>query len=282
MSSAKELAQNVDQLISFPEVAIRVNEMVADGASSADDLGAVIEKDPGLSATLLRVANSAFYNVGAEITDISKAFTRIGSSQVQELTLGICATRAFAGIPNELVSVEDFWRHSLMSAVAARLIAKQAKKRAAGMVFTAGLLHDVGHLVMFQQRPEQSSTALAKSRDEFNGHDVFRAEREVFGFDHMAVGSELARLWNWPDTLANCIQRHHNPFEFADYSDSDVIVHAANGVATLAELDADNFEDAPIIDPRTWDYLKLVPESLVDLKFDVISGVAELSKLFLA
>ena len=207
MNTAAELVTEVTELVSFPDVAVQVNDLLADDVSDAEKVGAIIEQDPALTATLLKVANSSMYGVGGGVDSVAKAFTRIGAREIQELTLGICATRAFNGVPNEILSVEDFWQHSLLCGAAARILARRVRTPDAGMVFTGGLLHDIGHLVMFHLIPTESLEALALSRDEMDGDEVYLAEREVLGFDHMDVGRLLGELWNWPAALVQSIGR---------------------------------------------------------------------------
>jgi len=283
MQTAAELVAQVTQLVSFPEVAIQVNDLLADESSSAESIGAIVEQDPALTATLLKVANSSMYGVsgvGAEIDNVAKAFTRIGSREIQELTLGICATRAFTGIPNEIISVEDFWHHSLLCATSARLIARRTRARNAGMVFTAGLLHDIGHLVMFHLIPEKSLEALALCRDEMDADNLYIAEREILGFDHMDVGKSLGERWNWPTALVNCIARHHEPFKYEDCTDAEVIVHVANSLATIAEIESDDLADASPVDERAWERLKVGPDDVTELIGEVNEGIAGMLQIF--
>lgn len=280
MTTATELVTHVTELVSFPDVAVQVNDLLADESSDADSIGSIIEQDPALTATLLKLANSSMYGVGAEVDSVAKAFTRIGSQEIQELTLGICATRAFDGVPNEILSVEDFWQHSLLCGAAARIVARHVKARNAGMVFTAGLLHDVGHLVMFNLIPDESMQTLALCRDEMDGEDVYRAEREILGFDHMEVGRRLGELWNWPEALVNCIARHHEPFEYPDCSDADVIVHVANSLATLAELESDDLAEASAVDERAWAHLNLDRDAVPELLIEVREGISGLLRMF--
>lgn len=280
MNSASDLVSNVTELVSFPDVAMQVNDLLADDVSDADAIGEIIEKDPALTANLLKLANSSMYGSATAIDTVAKAFTRIGSREIQELTLGICASRAFSGIPNEIISVKDFWHHSLLCGVAAKLIARRVKCRNSSMVFTAGLLHDVGHLVMFHQVPEESLQTLALCRNEMDAENLFLAEREILGFDHMDVGRALGELWNWPPDLVNSIARHHEPFEHPDCTDSDVIIHLANSVATLIEVGGTDMADAPPVDERTWERLGIRPGDIEELLDEIKEDISTLLQIF--
>ncbi|MEO1421309.1 MAG: HDOD domain-containing protein, partial [Pseudomonadota bacterium] len=154
------LASEVSDLASMPDIAIQINNLLSDPNSSAWDIGRLIEQDPGLSAALLRIANSALYNNGIPVNAIDRAVTVVGTREVRDLAFGVCAVEAFDGISNQLITMEDFWYHSLRTAAAARAIEKIGRKRSGGSMFIAGLLHDIGQLVMFSRRPEQSEEAL--------------------------------------------------------------------------------------------------------------------------
>ena len=267
-------------MASFPDVAFRINEMLGDENSSASDIGAVIEPDPALSAALLRIANSAMYGIGSNVSTIDRAVTVVGLREVRDLAFGICATSTFKGIPNELITVEDFWKHSLFCAAAAQTIGRIAKIRNGESLFTAGLLHDIGHLVMFNQCPELSREALQLSLDENDGLTPYLSERKVFGFDHMAVGAELARQWRLPECLRLCIEFHHEPFSATDSAESVLAVHLANSVAVLAELDSDSMDDAPPIDERAFRELGVSEDTLREIVEETQAAVTELLRIF--
>jgi len=280
VEGAQALAENAEKLASFPEVAFRVDEVLADDKSSASDIGALIEPDPALSAALLRIANSAAYGFYGPVDSVETAVRVVGSREVRDLTYAISATETFKGVPNELVTVEDFWRHSLYCGVAAQYLAKSARVCHGTSLFTAGLLHDIGQLVMFNQCPDLSKEALLRSLDLEDGRATWLAEREVFGFDHMAVGAELANCWNFPDALCEAIAWHHTPFQSNTPSDVATVVHVANSIAVLAELDSDNLDDAPAINERATEKLGVTAETLVEMIESTQEAGAELLSLF--
>lgn len=279
-TTPEELAGNITQLTSFPDVAFRISDMVSDENSSAADIGALIEPDPALSAALLRIANSAMYNIGGTVSNIDRAITVVGLREVRDLAFGICASTTFAGISNELISVEDFWKHSLYCAAASQHIGRRAKVCAGESLFTAGLLHDIGHLVMFNQRPELSRESLQLSVDENDGLSPYLSERKVFGFDHMAVGAELARQWHLPTSLRECIEYHHEPFACDVTSDAVLVVHIANSLAVLAELDSLDPADAPAIDERAFRDIGIGHDVIPDTVAETRDAVAGLLRIF--
>jgi len=279
-TTPEELVANVTQLASFPEVAFRINEMISDENSGAAQIGALIEPDPALSVALLRIANSPLYHIGGTVGSVEHAITVVGLREVRDLTFSICASKTFDGIPNDLITVEDFWKHSLFCAVGAQNLARRARVCAGESLFAAGLLHDIGHLVMFSQSPELSKQALRLSLEENDGLSPYLSEREVFGFDHMAVGAELARQWRLPATLLECIGFHHEPFANDVMTDAVSVVHVANSLAVLAELDSLDPDDAPPIDDRASTKLALDTNGIADIVAETCESVTELLSIF--
>ncbi len=279
--TAEDLAASITQLTSFSDVVLRLDSMLADENSSAAQIGNLIEQDPALTAKLIRIANSALFNAGVPIDSVKDAVTRVGMRQVRDITLGVCATEAFDGIPNDLVSPEDFWKHSLSCAISAQLLASHTRQVGNESAFTAGLLHDIGQLVMFSKCPEQSQQALLLSIDLSDGRSTYLAEREIFGFDHANVGAELAKQWGFPDNLRHCVEWHHEPFECDEISNLTVLIHIANSVAVLAELDSVDMDDAAPVDPRAFDQLQLDTEIIPEIVAETRESVADLLRLFL-
>ncbi len=279
-NSAENLVRNITQLTSFPDIAVRISEMVSDQNSGAAEIGALIEPDPALNAALLRIANSATYSVGGTISNVERAVTVVGLREVRDLAFAICVSETFKGISNELITVEDFWKHSLFCAVASQILGRRAQVCAGESLFTAGLLHDIGHLVMFNQAPDLSSDALVLSLEENDGLSPYLSERKIFGFDHMAVGAELARQWRLPNILRECIGFHHDPFASDTASDAALVVHVANSLAVLAELDSQNFGDAPPIEERALENLGIKPSVVWDVIAESRDSVDELLRVF--
>lgn len=237
--TAKDLVSAVSDIVSLPETVLRVNEMVDDPRSSAADIGEVIRQDPGMAARLLRIANSPFYGFPSYIDSVPRAITVIGTEELRDLVLATSAIEVFSDFPNELVSMETFWRHSLRCAVIARILAAHMHESNVERYFTAGLLHDIGYLIIYKEIPELAQQALNHSNQ--NRDIAHIVEQEIIGFDHGAVGGELLRQWNLPSILSEAVEFHHTP-RFAKLHPKEVaIVHIANYLANtmLARVGGD-------------------------------------------
>ena len=260
--SIDELVHGVDELVSLPEVFIRVNQTVDDPKSSAADVGAIISQDPGLTARLLKLANSPIYALSATIDTVARAVTVLGTQQIRSLVLATSVARSFEGLPNELVSMENFWRHSLLCALCARSLAKRCRKGQPEVMFTAGLLHDIGELVIFSRLAEQAHEALLLTLDSPEDLCVHQAEEQIIGFHHGHVGGELARQWQLPPILTTCIEHHHSIDRAEEFNAESALIHIADTAAQLAELNSLDLEDANPIEAQAWSLTGLDREAL--------------------
>lgn len=278
--TAADIAAQVDSLMTLPAAGVQAARILGNESSSPEEAARVIEGDPSLTATLLRMANSAAINRGREVGSVSKAITVLGREQVRNLALAVSVSKAFKGIPIEMVSVNDFWEHSLYCGTAARLVAKKAKLADADTAFTGGLLHDIGHLVMFAYQPEQSIAALEESRQAYDGILNYQIEQQLLGFDHTDVGRELALKWELPDAIVDCIDKHHAPLDSETPSDLLMCVHIANSVAILAKHNSEDMAEAPPIAAEAWEQLGLQWFDIIELTSECVEQSAELVSLF--
>jgi HD-like signal output (HDOD) protein len=276
------LVAGITDLVTLPEVALRIARMVDDPTSSAADIGREISQDAALTARLLRVANSPAFGQHGKIATISRAITVLGIRQVRDLTVGLTAIRSFDGIGNELVTMESFWRHSVLCAVAAGQIADRRERVRDDTSFIAGLLHDVGQLVLFNRASALERQALLMSIDSADDRGLFLCEREVLGFDHGAVGLALARNWGMPRSLQECIEFHHEPQRALAHALEVATVHVANSVAVLAEIGSFDLADAPPISTAALRAVNMNADGVRELALQTQKSAAEVLPLLVA
>jgi putative nucleotidyltransferase with HDIG domain len=280
--SPASLTAGIKDLVTLPDVALRIARMVEDPTSSASDIGREISNDAALTARLLRIANSAAYGQSRQIATLSRAITILGVRQVRDLTVGLTAIRAFDGISNDLVTMEVFWRHSVLCAVAAGQIAARRGAARAESPFVAGLLHDIGQLVLFSRAPAAAREALLMMADATDDIGLNECERSVLGFDHTTVGAELARSWQLPSSLQECILYHHEPHLAKSHAVDVATVHIANSIAVLAEINSEDIIDAPTLDAGALQRLSLDAKALPELVRQTRAVAAEITPQLLA
>jgi HD-like signal output (HDOD) protein len=194
--------------------------------------------------------------------------------------MGIGALRSFEGLENDLVSMESFWRQNVLCAVAANHIAsRRSGGRPVESAFIAGLLHDIGELVLYLRAPASAREALLLSLDAPDDREAYLFEREIMGFDHGVLGSELAKQWGLPAALQECIEYHHEPERATAHPIDVAIVHVANSVGVLAEVGSLDLEDAPPIRAVALKRLGLSSEDLPGLVQKTIESAPELLAL---
>lgn len=267
-------------LISYPKAALEIQRVINDDDSTMADIVRLIELDPALAFAVIRTSNSAAFNTGIEISSITKAVSKLGQKQVGEIVTAVDAARSFNQLHNDLWNIADFWQHSISCAVLAKTLAKTLSISAPDTAFTGGLLHDIGELILFSQLPEESTACLQTSLLPTNHEELFEIETRLLGFSHADVGGALAKDWSLPDSLIDCILHHHTPSSEVGTHMLTKIIHVANSLSVLIELDSDDIDDAPAINSKVYDELKLDTEIIQKVITAARSDIQSLSSLF--
>ncbi|NDY55484.1 HDOD domain-containing protein [Desulfovibrio sulfodismutans] len=260
-------------LVSLPDVFARICEVLNNPVSTAQEAARVIGMDQSLSARLLRLVNSAFYGFPTKVDTLSRAVTIVGSRQLTTLALGISVVSLFRDLPPGLTDVKSVWKHSVACGLAASALAGCAAcaPDSGERLFVAGLLHDVGRLVMYRNLPEFSGQALALARREKN---LLRpAEVRVFGFDHAALGQALLAEWRFPETLALAVGHHHGPGR-RGWTPDTAIVHVADVVVNALRLGSSGEYYVPPLSPDAFAVLG-VPVSALGQAVDKVDRQVE-------
>lgn len=206
-----EILKAEEGLVSFPDVYFRISEALQSPKTSITHIADLISKDTALSASLLKLANSAIYGVPTKVDSISRAAALIGGRALSLLALGVSAVSMFKNIPVEWVDMESFWKHSVSVAVIAQILASRRDTRVIEQVFVAGMLHDIGRLLLFRNAPFTMARIIAEAAEDKIPLEV--REKEALGFHHGELGSRLLKSWDFPQSLWDPIRKHHGPDE---------------------------------------------------------------------
>lgn len=231
--AVKRIVDRLKDIPTLPTVVQKIISIVDSPDTSASDLNKAISTDQALSAKVLKLVNSAFYGFPKKIETLQHAIVILGFNTVRSLALSISMLDFFSkrSVRHQINYIE-FWRHSIGCSALARMIAKNAFPAIAEESFVAGLLHDIGILVLDQFFPVDFSQVLETiEKDKLT---LYKAEKEVFDFTHSDVGRMLAERWNLPDALLYSIAYHHDPLPSRDFFPITATIHAANiGVKIL-------------------------------------------------
>ncbi len=234
--TATALVCNTQTLFSLPDVALRINHLVEQPTTRPDDLAAVILCDPGLSARVLRLVNSAYYARATPVSCVSQAVRLIGQRALRDLIMATCATDLFRGLPPQQVNMERFWFHGVACGMAARELAVLCGLCGGEHLFLAGLLHSIGKLIFFSQCADEYLNVLRLI--ESDKLTVVAAEEQVFGFNYADLGAELLKTWRFPELLWKAVAYHLIPSQAPDYRLEAEIVHGAEQIATIIQATA--------------------------------------------
>lgn len=267
-----DLVRDVSGLVSPPDVCVRVFELMRTATSSAEDFGAIIGRDPNLTARLLRMVNSSFYGFANRIDTVSRAIAVIGTQELYSLVISVAAVQTFSKIASEHVDMSSFWRHSVCCGLIARRLSRHCGVLHPERLFIAGLLHEIGTLVLFHQLPDISAELVAACEgDEDNLH---RAELETFGYSHAEVGSLLLTLWSLPPSLHGAVRGHHDPANTLVGEVDAAIIKTANRLANQSEYGAllGTNESTPAPSAEDWNLMGLKVDTIdQDVLFEEIS-----------
>ncbi|MGD9604353.1 MAG: HDOD domain-containing protein [Gammaproteobacteria bacterium] len=208
-SIARSLVDDVSALVSPPDVCLKVNELVGDDRSTIEDIAAVVIRDPALTARVLRLANSSYYALATKIDTVSRAVMLLGMREMQKLVCAIAAVQTFSKLSSAVTNMNSFWRHGVYTGLMAQTIARHAHILHPERLFVAGVLHDVGALLINQRFPELAQTMIreaAGNEDELHG-----LEQERLGFDHAYLAGLMLQHWKLPAALCDAISHHHAP-----------------------------------------------------------------------
>jgi len=230
--TAQDIVSDVSGLVSLPEVCIKIGELNQDPNASAIQFGKLISQDAALTVRLLRIVNSAFYRFPSKIETVSRAVAIIGQRDLQNIVLAACVSSIFDRIKSQLVDIDHYWRHAVYTGIVARIVAQHNRVLHPERLFVAGLLHDIGRLLMCYRREADTRLAIAMSLSE--DIQLYQAEERIFGFTHADVGAELLKNWNLPDSLQYTTRLHHAP-AFSEYPLECAIVHLADQISHMAE-----------------------------------------------
>lgn len=278
--SATSLVNRSLELVSPPSTYTRLDTLIQDPDSAIDDFASVINTDPALATRLLKIVNSPFYGFPSQINTISRAITIIGTRELNHLVLATSVLNTFSGIPSTLINMDSFWQHSLACAMTARQLANACGQRGTERLFTAGLLHNIGSLVMYQSLPELAREAINSAR--FGHETIFEAEQRIIGFDHSEVGEALALAWRLPESLVDTIRHHHCPAEAKTAALDVAIVHVADVMVSAVPFGHAGDAHVPPLDPNAWQLLGLdlniVPQILTQISLQLDSLTATMLK----
>ncbi len=265
------------KLPSLPTIFSEINAVIQNPKCSGKDIADIVRKDPSLSATLLKIVNSAYYGVSVKVESLQYAALALGTKQVSALALGITVIDYFKGITDQRLNMQSFWRHSVACGIVAQTLATHIKEVNAERVFIGGLIHDIGRLVFLIFYPNVCNEILKKS--ELLGLFLYQIEPEYFGMTHAKFGSLLVKQWNFSAGISHLIENHHLNFKTTPPKET-AVVYLSNWLINAIGFGSSGETVLPPLNRNAWDALGLSEGILESLVKQVDRQIVEVIKFF--
>ncbi len=229
MIDTEVVLAGLKNLPAAPMVLVRILMIMDDPKAGARELIDAIEVDPGVTANVLRMCNSSYYAGSRQLSTLQEAVHRLGLRAIMQMVTMRESEPLLGGTHEGYgLAAGDLWRHSVSTALACRLLAQRVGHARLSLVFTGGLLHDLGKIAL-DVFLKKSYLEVRKRVDQ--GATFQEAEQEVFGIEHAELGARIAESWGFPETLVRMLRYHHQP-EAAE-SDNDLcsLVHLGDSLS---------------------------------------------------
>ncbi len=242
-NATSTLIAQIESIPTLPTVALRVMEVTSDPQSSASDLMEIIGPDISLTTKILKIANSPFYGLTKEVSSLQHAVTVLGFKEIRNMVISTVAFESFKNFKqDDKFDIKRFWRHSFCCGLAAKIIAVELKS-SSNDLFVAGLVHDIGKLVMYIAFPAEFLKLVDMISPLKLKYTAFEAEKNVFEMIHDEVGMKLLKKWMFPENLVTAVGFHHHPLDADKKSLFPIIVHVADILAHVYEMQTEDEED---------------------------------------
>jgi len=268
--TAQELVAKVKSLPPVPNAALRLMGLLDKSETSNEEVVQAIRCDNVLTAKLLRACNSPYFGFSDPVASVDQAVLMLGHQQILHIVLTLAFGSAMSvPLPGYAVESNQLWQHSLTTAMAAEVVVNSGLNihAEAPVAFTAGLLHDIGKLLMGQVMDANMQAGI-RGRILHEGASRVEAEREFLGTDHAEVGAYLLKSWNLPEEVIEAVANHHKPV-FVPRPRLSAVTHLANFAAHLAGSAPGWDAFAVRVDSELAAQLELTPEKMEQLVIEV-------------
>lgn len=254
----QDIISNASTLFVLPDSVTRLKACMDDGASNIDDIADIISFDPALATQLLRVANSALYRFPNKIDTITKALQVVGTRSTYDLALAFGISQAFKEIDGQVIDLDKFWEQSVSCGLLAKYFAEMRNIREPERLFVAGLLHNIGELVVVDMLPDSAKRCQA-----FNAR-VSPAELQagVLGYTFTNVSAGIIKEWGIPETIYKPIANIHG--EKRNQSDIEEQILQLSYVLALDNVNSEIYPSYNNLKPELHESLSLNRDDLED------------------
>ncbi len=281
------MAQNIvtrvkDSIEKMPPLSPVVHKIILvanDVTSSAQHLTDVIQLDPVLTAKVIRMVNSAYFGLPQEIKSLKQAVVMLGINTIKNVALSSALMGKIA-LKKGVLDPEEFWKHSIGVAVASKLIAQRLgiEKKLLEEFFIAGLIHDIGKVLMNNFFPDEMKQIIEISQSK--GGLIIDIEKNVLGLTHEEIGIAIGKKWNFENNLLYAVGRHHIPVLKGDSAVYSMVVHVADTFAKVLKVGFSGNYVIDTVDEALWQTLGMSEEIVLE-SLSPLNDEIQKAKLFL-
>ena len=260
---------SLQDLPTLPTVVSKISTMVMNPRTSASDIQQVIQQDQSLTATILKLANSAYFGLLKKVYNVTQAVVVLGFNTVKNIAITATVFKMFYGSKKKEIEGFDrfqLWRHSIGTAVCCKTISKNIKIADPENCFIYGLLHDLGKVVVDEYLHNDFESVLKIVEDK--NILIREAEREVLGFDHTKIGKWLVSTWNFPKNIEEAIEFHHRPTYAPIYKAEASIVHLGDIIARVMRIGSGGDLRIPVYNLDVTNILQIKKEMIKEILID--------------
>ena len=269
------ILERVDELPPLPQVVMKIRELIRDDNADTKKIAEVIETDQAIATKVLKIANSPYYGMSGKISSIQHASVVLGNKALGEIVTLAGSKSVLSGkLPGYGYDPTDLWLHSLVVALGSKLIANIKNPDIADDAYTAGLIHDVGKIILdayILDRKVEIESFMEKEEKTF-----LDAEDQFFEFNHAEIAFEVCKKWNFPESISTAIKGHHRP-SISDGDELSYILHMADYAATLIGIGYDDDDILYEVEEGTMDFLGLKQEDVSELTLKIGESVNQIS-----
>jgi putative nucleotidyltransferase with HDIG domain len=265
----------IDELPMLPDTVMKVNTMLQEVDFCIKDLSRIIEKDQSMVSKLLKIVNSTFFGLSSRISSVNHAIVILGLNTVRNALLSGSVIESMSSLENiKGIDIRDFWTHSISVAVMSNYLAEKTKLCFPDDCFTAGLLHDMGKLIISSYFVDEFGHICKFIKDE--NLSFFDAEKKVIEGGHDFIGAYLAKRWNLPPDLISTIRLHHQPLNNLQENEMALLIQIADYMVN--NMDKEKAPEPGFllvhsrISERIWKEIRNFPEWVSKVKEDIDSA----------
>ncbi len=276
-SPIDQTLKEISGFISLPEIYLKFRQLMDDPNSRIEEFTEVISYDPGLAARILKIVNSVFFGFPGQIESINRAVILLGIGQLHDMILGTSAVKLL-DISNDLVPLKTFWRCSLFTAILARLLAVDLKIIKGERLFIIGLLHEIGHLVIYAKYPGEAKLVIEQYQTGLQ--PIHEVESKLFGFHYGELGAGLMAHWQLPIHFQQITQFQPDPLAAKEMVIETWALHVAHGLAHKLFI-APGLSLHNLVLPEVMSKLNLDDSQIEELQEKALKAVSDIEKFFL-